>query len=266
MRLGPTVLTAGARDRAGRNHGNMTSGETIPIHARRLTKHFAGGPAVDDVSFTVSRGRVTGLLGPNGAGKTTTICMVLGLAARDGGDCFIHGHPYADLRTPLQTVGTVLHAGGLHPARSARQHLRVAAAQAGVPTGRVDDVLAEVDMTTAADRRIAGYSLGMRQRIALATALLGSPSILILDEPANGLDPAGMHWLRLRLREFADDGGSVLLSSHVLSDVQQIADDIVVMRSGRVVADMTLADALVEQGGDLERFYLELTENRSVVR
>lgn len=253
---------AGAHDGPGRDHWTMTSNEVLPIQARRLTKAFAGGTAVDDVSFTVPRGRVIGLLGPNGAGKTTTIRMLLGLAAPDSGDSLIHGHPYVDLRDPLQSVGTVLHAGGLHPARSGRQHLRIAAAQAGVPAGRVDDVLAEVDMTAAADRRISGYSLGMRQRIALAAALLGSPTILVLDEPANGLDPAGMHWLRRRLREFADAGGAVLLSSHVLSDVQQIADDIVVMQAGRVVADMALADALVEQGGDLERFYLELTENR----
>ena len=244
----------------------MTPNQDFAIQARRLTKHFAGSAAVENVSFAVATGRITGLLGPNGAGKTTTIRMLLGLAAPDGGDSLIHGHPYADLRTPLQTVGTVLHPGGLHPARSGRQHLRIAAAQAGVPVGRVGEVLAEVDMTTAADRKIDGYSLGMRQRIALAAALLGAPSILVLDEPGNGLDPAGMHWLRRRLRDFADSGGAVLLSSHVLSGVQQIADDIVVMQSGRVVAEMTLADALVKRDGDLERFYLELTENRSVMR
>jgi len=244
----------------------MTTHEAVPIQARRLTKRFGSGAAVDDVSFTVSRGRIVGLLGPNGAGKTTTIRMLLGLAAPDGGDALINGHPYAALRSPLQAVGTVLDAGGLHPGRSGRQHLRIAAAQAQMPTSRVDDVLAEVDMTQVADRPIAGYSLGMRQRIALATALIGSPNILVLDEPANGLDPAGMHWLRLRLRAFADAGGAVLLSSHVLPDVQQIADDIVVMQSGRVVADVTLADALVEQHGDLERFYLELTGHGSAVR
>lgn len=244
----------------------MTTNEDFPIQARCLTKRFAGGAAVDNVSFTVSSGRIVGLLGPNGAGKTTTICMLLGLTAPDGGDSLIHGRPYTELTTPLLSVGTVLHAGSLHPARTGRQHLRIAAAQAGVPTARVDEVLTEVDMAAAADRKIEGYSLGMRQRIALAAALLGSPGILVLDEPANGLDPAGMHWLRLRLRAFADAGGAVLLSSHVLSDVQQVADDIVVMQSGRVVADMTLKDALAERGGDLERFYLELTENRSVVR
>ena len=244
----------------------MTTDKALPIQARGLSKRFATGAAVDDVSFTVSSGRVVGLLGPNGAGKTTTIRMLLGLAAPDGGDSLINGHPYAALRSPLQTVGTVLDAGGLHPARTGRQHLRIAAAQAGVAIGRVDEVLAEVDMEPTADRRIAGYSLGMRQRIALAAALLGSPSILVLDEPGNGLDPAGMHWLRLRLRAFADAGGAVLLSSHVLSDVEQIADDIVVMQSGRVVADVTLADALVEQDGNLERFYLELTELGTAVR
>lgn len=244
----------------------MTTNESIPLQARHLTKHFPGGAGVNDVSFTVARGRVVALLGPNGAGKTTTIRMLLGLAAPDGGDALVHGRPYAALRQPLQSVGTVLDAGGLHPARSGRQQLRIAAAQAGVPAARIDAVLAEVDMTAAADLKIGKYSLGMRQRLALAAALLGSPALLVMDEPANGLDPAGMHWLRRRLREFADSGGAVLLSSHVLADVQQISDDVIVMQSGRVVADMTLAEALSQRGGDLEGFYLELTGNQSVMR
>jgi len=244
----------------------MTKTDTVPIRARHLSKSYPSGAAVTDVSFTVASGRVLGLLGPNGAGKTTTIRMLLGLVAPDSGDALITDRPYSALGRPLQTIGTMLDAGGLHPGRTARQHLLIAAAQAKVPAGRVDDVLTEVDMTQAADRSIAGYSLGMRQRVALAAALVASPNILVLDEPANGLDPAGMHWLRQRIRAFADAGGAVLLSSHVLSDVQQIADDIVVMQAGRVVADTPLADVLHEQGGDLERFYLELTNAPSGVR
>ncbi|PRY64636.1 ABC-2 type transport system ATP-binding protein [Glaciihabitans tibetensis] len=244
----------------------MTNFTSPAIEARDLRKQFAGGAAVEDVSFPVSSGRVVGLLGPNGAGKTTTIRMLLGLVAPDSGTALIHGNPYAELTDPLSVVGAVLDAGGLHPGRSGRQHLRVAAAQARVGAGRVDKVLAEVDLTAAADRPISGYSLGMRQRIAIATALLGAPRILVLDEPANGLDPAGMRWLRQRIRAFADGGGAVLLSSHVLSDVSQIADDIVIMQAGRVVADLPLADALDANDGDLERFYLELTGAGSAVR
>jgi len=244
----------------------MTTTDTPPIQARGLHKTFRGGAAVHDVSFTVSSGRVVGLLGPNGAGKTTTIRMLLGLAAPDSGDSLVHGRPYREWPRPLQVVGTVLDAGGLHPGRTGRQHLQVAAAQAQVAADRIDEVLAEVDMTAAADRPINGYSLGMRQRIALATALLATPQVLILDEPSNGLDPAGMHWLRQRMRAFADAGGAVLLSSHVLSDVKQIADDIVVIAGGRVVADLPLADAVASHDGDLERFYLELTDGRAGVR
>jgi ABC-2 type transport system ATP-binding protein len=231
-----------------------------------LRKRFPGGAAVEDVSFTVASGRVVGLLGPNGAGKTTTLRMLLGLASPDGGSAQIRGRAYADLKDPLRIVGTVLDAGGLHPGRTGRQHLHIAAVHAKIARVRVDEVLAEVDLASAADRRIAGYSLGMRQRIALAAALLGTPRILVLDEPANGLDPAGMHWLRNCIRAFADSGGAVLLSPHVLSDVSQIADDIVVMQAGRVVADVPLAEALTVHDGDLERFYLELTGTGSEVR
>jgi ABC-2 type transport system ATP-binding protein len=244
----------------------MTKTDTIPIQARRLAKSYPSGAAVADVSFTVASGRVVGLLGPNGAGKTTTIRMLLGLVKPDSGDALVTGRPYSALANPLRSVGTMLDAGGLHPGRTGRQHLLIAAAQAKVPVSRVLDVLAEFDMTEAADRSITGYSLGMRQRIALAAALIASPNILVLDEPSNGLDPAGMHWLRQRIRDFADAGGAVLLSSHLLSDVQQIADDIVVMQAGRVVADTPLADVLHEQGGDLERFYLELTNTSMEVR
>jgi len=244
----------------------MDTSHTVPIEARALRKSFRGRVRVDDVSFTVGSGRITGLLGPNGAGKTTTIRMLLGLAAPASGEALVFGRPYRDLDAPGRTVGAVLDSGGLHPSRSGRTHLRIVAARSGIPTARVDEVLREVGMTADADRRAGGYSLGMRQRIALAAALLGQPRILVLDEPANGLDPTGMHWLRQRLRTFADAGGSVLLSSHLLSDVQDIADDIVVIVDGAVAAASSLQDALAASNGDLEGFYLSVADGRAGVR
>lgn len=275
--LGTTVRAAGARGYASHNDGCMTNHEPLLIEARALRKLYRNGPAVDDVSFGVAPGRVVGLLGPNGAGKTTTIRMILGLVDPDGGDALISGRPYRQWPEPLTLVGAVLDAGGLHPGRTGRQHLRIAAAQAGVAASRIDAVLGEVEMTASADRRIAGYSLGMRQRLALATALLAEPRVLILDEPANGLDPAGIHWLRQRIRAFADNGGAVLLASHVLADVAQVADDIVVIAGGRVLADLPLAEVTAltaagipggsstGTGGSLERFYLELTADIGAV-
>lgn len=230
-----------------------------PLQARGLHKSFHGRARVDEVGFTIESGRVVGLLGPNGAGKTTTIRLLLGLMAADKGEALVFGRSYRDLERPATMVGAVLDAGGLHPARTGREHLRIAAARADVATERVDAVLAEVGMTTDADRRSGGYSLGMKQRIAIAAALLGEPKLLVLDEPSNGLDPAGMRWLRDRLRAFADAGGTVLLSSHLLSDVQDIADDIVVIAEGLVVADVTLADAVATASGDLEGYYLQVT-------
>jgi ABC-2 type transport system ATP-binding protein len=244
----------------------MTETTSPAITVRGLTKFFSGRPAVTDVNFDVFDGRVVGLLGPNGAGKTTTTRMILGLVAADSGRALIHGTPYRDLDRPARTVGAVLDSGGLHPGRTGRDHLRIAALQLGVPPGRVDAVLDQVGLRDAADRRVAGYSLGMRQRVALAAALLGEPSILVLDEPANGLDPAGMHWLRGIIRSFADAGGSVLLSSHVLSEVALVADDIVVIAQGSVVAAGELNATVVASGGDLESFYLELTATSGMVR
>ena len=242
----------------------MTNPHPLPLDVRGLCKSFRGRLRVDDVSFSVRSGRVVGLLGPNGAGKTTTIRLLLGLAASDAGEALVLGRRYRDLEHPARAVGAVLDQGGLHPARTGRQHLRIAALRAGVGAERVDAVLAEVGMTAEADRRASGYSLGMRQRIAIAAALLGEPRLLVLDEPSNGLDPAGMHWLRSRLRAFADAGGAVLLSSHLLSDLQEIADDVVVVADGRVVADTTTADALAQSEGDLERFYLGVTSSAGV--
>ncbi|MGK3948722.1 ATP-binding cassette domain-containing protein [Microbacterium sp. K2] len=237
----------------------MNISTSPPLQARGLHKSFHGRARVDGVGFTIESGRVVGLLGPNGAGKTTTIRLLLGLIAADQGEALVFGRRYRDLERPATMVGAVLDAGGLHPARTGREHLRIAAARAGVSVERVDVVLAEVGMTADADRRSGGYSLGMKQRIAIAAALLGEPKMLVLDEPSNGLDPAGMRWLRDRLRAFADAGGTVLLSSHLLSDVQDIADDIVVIADGRVVADVTLADAVATASGDLEGYYLQVT-------
>lgn len=237
----------------------MNISTSPPLQARGLHKSFHGRARVDGVGFTIEPGRVVGLLGPNGAGKTTTIRLLLGLMAADQGEALVFGRPYRDLERPATVVGAVLDAGGLHPARTGREHLRIAAARADVAVERVDAVLAEVGMTADADRRSGGYSLGMKQRIAIAAALLGEPRLLVLDEPSNGLDPAGMRWLRDRLRAFADAGGTVLLSSHLLSDVQDIADDIVVIAEGRVVADVTLADAVATSSGDLEGYYLQVT-------
>ena len=237
----------------------MNISTSPPLQARGLHKSFHGRARVAGVGFTIESGRVVGLLGPNGAGKTTTIRLLLGLIAADQGEALVFGRRYRDLERPATMVGAVLDAGGLHPARTGREHLRIAAARADVAIERVDVVLAEVGMTSEADRRSGGYSLGMKQRIAIAAALLGEPKLLVLDEPSNGLDPAGMRWLRDRLRAFADAGGTVLLSSHLLSDVQDIADDIVVIADGRVVADVTLADAVATASGDLEGYYLQVT-------
>ncbi|MFC3689977.1 ATP-binding cassette domain-containing protein [Aquipuribacter hungaricus] len=237
-----------------------------PVQATGLRKSFRGRLRVDDVSLAVGHGRVTGLLGPNGAGKTTTLRMLLGLVSPDAGRATVLGRPYRDLDHPARTVGAVLDAGGLHPARTGRQHLRMAALRAGVPAARVEEVLHEVGMAPDADRRAGSYSLGMRQRVALAAALVARPRVLVLDEPATGLDPTGMHWLRGRLRAFADAGGAVLLSSHLLGDVEHVADDVVVLVDGRVVASSTTDQALAAGGGGLEDFYLRLTDGRAGVR
>jgi ABC-2 type transport system ATP-binding protein len=242
----------------------MNISTSPPLEARGLHKTFHGRSRVDGVGFTIRSGRVVGLLGPNGAGKTTTIRLLLGLVSSDQGEALVFGRRYRDLERPATMVGAVLDAGGLHPARTGREHLRIAAARAEVASERVDAVLDDVGMTGEADRRSGGYSLGMKQRIAIAAALLGEPKLLVLDEPSNGLDPAGMRWLRDRLRAFADAGGTVLLSSHLLSDVQDIADDIVVIAEGRVVADVTVADAVATASGDLEGYYLQVTGTAGV--
>jgi ABC-2 type transport system ATP-binding protein len=205
------------------------------IEATGLTKRYAGVTAVDDLTFAVREGSVTGFLGPNGAGKTTTLRMVLGLARPTAGTATIEGHRYVELDDPARTVGANLEVAGAHPGRSGRNHLRALAAMAGLPRSRVDEVLRLVELDAAADRRAGKYSLGMRQRLGLAATLLGDPQVLVLDEPANGLDPQGIRWLRDFLRAMAAEGRTVLVSSHVLAEVAQTVDDVVVIHRGRLV-------------------------------
>jgi ABC-2 type transport system ATP-binding protein len=200
-----------------------------------LTKQYKRVRAVDNLSFQVQPGRVTGFLGPNGAGKTTTLRMVLNLVAPTAGTATIGGQRYADLHEPLRTVGAVLEASSAHKGRSGRNHLRVIAASAGFPASRVDQVLDLVGLTPAAKRKFKGYSLGMRQRLGIAAALLGDPRVLVLDEPANGLDPEGIRWMRDLLKGLAREGRTILVSSHLLSEMQILADDIVIIAAGRLV-------------------------------
>jgi ABC-2 type transport system ATP-binding protein len=200
-----------------------------------LTKSFGGLRAVDDLTFSVRPGVVTGFLGPNGAGKTTTLRCLLGLLRPTAGTATIGGRAYRDLPDPIGTVGASLEASSFHPGRSARAHLEVMALGAGLDPARARQLLAQVGLSEVGDKRVGGYSLGMRQRLALASALLGDPGVLVLDEPANGLDPAGIAWLRQFLRALAGEGRTVLVSSHVLSEVQQTVDEVVVLSRGRLV-------------------------------
>jgi ABC-2 type transport system ATP-binding protein len=212
------------------------------IEIQGLTKHFGDVVAVDNLSFEVEQGSVTGFLGPNGAGKTTTLRMLLGLVTPTAGTATIGGQPYRQLADPFRHVGAVLEATSFHPGRRARDHLRVLCVAAGLPVTRVDAVLDLVGLTHAGDRRVKGYSLGMRQRLGLAAALLGEPEVLILDEPANGLDPEGVHWLRQFLRAYADQGRTVLVSSHLLAEVAQTVDDVVIIAGGRLITQSSLVD------------------------
>jgi ABC-2 type transport system ATP-binding protein len=205
------------------------------IEAAGLTKHYGSVIAVDDLSFSVREAAVTGFLGPNGAGKTTTLRMILSLARPTAGHATVMGRPYTELEQPAHMVGANLEVAGAHPGRSGRDHLRALAAMARLPRSRVDEVLRLVDLQAAAGRRAGKYSLGMRQRLGLAATLLGDPQVLILDEPANGLDPQGIRWLRDFLRGMAAEGRTVLVSSHVLAEVAQTVDDVVVIHRGRLV-------------------------------
>ncbi|MGJ3508879.1 ABC transporter ATP-binding protein [Enemella sp. A6] len=226
-----------------------------------LSKRYGDVLAVDDISFTVEPGSVTGFLGPNGAGKSTAMRCLTGLTHPTSGNAQVLGKQYQDLANPGARVGVLLDASAQHAGRTGRETLIIAAMTMGLPTARVDEALALVGLTRKESRkRVGTYSLGMRQRLGLAHALLGNPEVLILDEPANGLDPQGIHWMRNLLRAFADAGGAVLLSSHLLHEVEQIADRIVMIGRGRIVAEGTTRD-LVATGGDLEAMFLHLTSS-----
>ena len=214
------------------------------IEVANLTKRYGRVVAVDDLSFRAEPGRVTGFLGPNGAGKTTTLRTLVGLLHPTSGETRVLGRPYAELDDPARRVGAILEANAFHPGRSGRNHLRTLARAAAIDEERVDELLTLVDLAAAADRRVRGYSLGMKQRLALAGALLGDPEVLVLDEPANGLDPQGIRWLRGLLRRLADRGRTVLVSSHVLAEIAQLADDVVIIAKGRAVAESSVDQVL----------------------
>jgi ABC-2 type transport system ATP-binding protein len=229
------------------------------ITATSLTKRYGRVTAVSDVTFTCEPGTVTGFLGRNGAGKSTTLRMITGLTRTDSGRAAIAGRPFAELANPARTVGTLLDAAAFHNGRTGRETLRIACTVAGVPRSRAEELLDDVGLAADAGRKIGGYSLGMRQRLGLAHALVGQPSVLILDEPANGLDPEGIAWIRELLRDFARRGGTVLLSSHLLAEVQATADRLVIIDRGRVIASGTKRSLLAGSGQTLEELFLSLT-------
>ncbi|MEO8519264.1 MAG: ABC transporter ATP-binding protein [Dermatophilaceae bacterium] len=212
------------------------------IEVRDLTKRFGSFTAVDSLSFSVEPGRITGFLGPNGAGKTTTLRMLLGLVRPSSGIATIGGQPYSDIATPLRVVGSALEATNFHPGRSGRNHLRILADTAGVDPKRVDEMLEMVGIPAAARQRAGGYSMGMRQRLGLAAAMLGDPQVLLLDEPANGLDPEGIRWLRMLLRHLSSQGKTILISSHMLSEVEQTVDDVIIIANGKFIQQGSVAD------------------------
>ncbi|MQA74328.1 MAG: ATP-binding cassette domain-containing protein [Solirubrobacterales bacterium] len=228
------------------------------VSVQGLSKRFGELVAVDGLTFSLEPGSVTGFLGPNGAGKTTTLRLLLGLAEPTTGEALVFGRHYRELDEPTRRVGAVLESNDFHPGRSGRDHLRILALAAEIPPSRIDEVLDLVELEGVAARRVKTYSLGMRQRLGLAGALLGDPELLVLDEPANGLDPAGVHWLRIFLRGFADSGGTVLISSHVLAEVAQTVDGVLIIDRGRLVASARL-DELAGRGQTLEDAYLALT-------
>ena len=222
---------------------------TTVVEAESLTKHFGEVPAVTDLSFALEAGTITGFLGPNGAGKTTTLRMILGLVAPTSGRALVFDRPYAALPRAALRVGAVLEATDFHPGRSARDHLRMLGQAVEVPDSRVDEVLRLVELGDAARRRVKGYSLGMRQRLGLAVALVGDPELLILDEPGNGLDPEGVRWLRDFLRSLASEGRTVLISSHVLAEVAQTVDRVLIISHGRLALSSSLAELTARASG-----------------
>jgi ABC-2 type transport system ATP-binding protein len=257
MQTEPTSQQSDGRTIAARELAGPLQREAV-LSVSSLTKRYGEVVAVDDVTFSLEAGTVTGYLGPNGAGKTTTLRLLLGLAEPTSGDALVFGRRYRELEQPIRRVGAVLESNDFHPSRSGRDHLRALALAAGLPLSRVAEVLELVELSGAAKRRVKTYSLGMRQRLGLAAALLGDPELLILDEPANGLDPAGVHWLRIFLRTFAAQGHTVLVSSHLLAEVAQTVDRVLIIDHGRLLAGGRL-DELTSGGQTLEDVYLELT-------
>jgi ABC-2 type transport system ATP-binding protein len=234
------------------------------ITVNNLTKSYGPVVAVDRLTFSARSGRVTGFLGPNGSGKTTTLRMLLGLARPTSGSATIGGVAYRDLPDPGRTVGAVLDSMGFHPSRSGSQHLRVLASAAGIEPARVRKVLGLVGLRDAARRSAGGYSLGMRQRLSLAAALLGDPDVLVLDEPLNGLDPEGIRWMRDLLRRLAAEGRTILVSSHLLAEVANTVDDVVVISDGRLVTEGSLSE-INKSGDDLEKVFFSLIESSTFV-
>ncbi|MEU4427636.1 ABC transporter ATP-binding protein [Actinoplanes sp. NPDC024001] len=225
----------------------------MSISVQGLTKTYGTVRAVDDLTFDVEAGKVTGFLGPNGAGKSTTMRMVMGLDRPTSGTATVNGRPYAEHPAPVREVGALLDAAAMHPGRTGRAHLRIGAHANGIPRSRVDEVLDQVGLTAAAGRRIRGYSLGMRQRLGIAAALLGDPRVLLFDEPVNGLDLDGVRWIRALLRGFADEGRTVLVSSHLMSEMQLIADRVVIIGRGRLITDAGIDEVLRGLGGQRVR-------------
>ena len=223
------------------------------IRLRQLSKQYGAVRAVDDLTFDVEAGKVTGFLGPNGAGKSTTMRMVMGLDRPTAGTATVNGKRYVDLAAPLREVGALLDAGAMHPGRTGRGHLRIGACTNGIPRARVEEVVDQVGLDAAAGRRIKGYSLGMRQRLGIAAALLGDPQVLLFDEPVNGLDLDGVRWIRGLLRGFADEGRTVLVSSHLMSEMQLIADRVVIIGRGRLIIDADIDQVLRGLGGQRVR-------------
>lgn len=223
------------------------------IEATHLTKRYGSKLAVDDVSFVVQPGQVTGFLGPNGAGKSTSMRMLVGLAHPSSGKITVAGRPYAEHRNPLAVVGALLDAKGMHPGRTARSHLTALAVTHGIAGSRVDEVLELTGLSAVARKRVGGFSLGMGQRLGIAAALLGDPQVLVLDEPVNGLDPDGVMWVRSFVRSFAAQGRTVLLSSHLMSEMAQTADHVIVLGRGKVIADAPIAELIASGTGQVER-------------